>query len=111
MMQRSTLLFLLMSLGVGFLLFQVKYAVVEIEDKLIVVTRQMKREQENIHILKAEWTHLNEPQRLQKLAEKFLDVVPANVQQMVSLDQGFEERRLGESGQPQTRLATYTGER
>ncbi len=110
MMQRSTLIFLFMSLAVGFLLFQVKYAVVEIEDKLAIATRKIKREKENLHILSAEWTHLNEPRRLQKLAEKFLDVVPAKVEQMVSIDQGLEERQLWNGGQPQTRLATYKGE-
>jgi hypothetical protein len=108
-MQRSTALFLFLSLAIGFLLFQVKYEVVEIEEKLTQTLTQIKREKENIHILKAEWSHLNEPQRLQKLAEKFLDVMPIKVEQIASLDYGLGGEPVN-NFQSHTRLAAFKGE-
>jgi len=84
-MQRSTSFLILLALGIGFVLFKVKYEVVEIEEKFLKTLAQINREEENIHILKAEWSHLNEPQRLQSLAKKYLDIVPMKTQQVVAL--------------------------
>lgn len=107
-MQRSTALFLFLSLAIGFTLFHVKYRVVEIEQQLTHMNRQIKQENENIHILKAEWSHLNEPQRLQQLAEKFLDVAPIKTEQMASLyDYSREENHYDVS--PRTHLASLKG--
>ena len=84
-MQRSTSFLILLALGIGFVLFKVKYEVVEIEEKFLKTVAQINREEENIHILKAEWSHLNEPQRLQSLAKKYLDIGPMKTQQVVAL--------------------------
>lgn len=84
-MRQSTLLFVFLALVVGFVLFKVKYEVVEIEQKLAQAQHQIDRERENIHILRAEWSHLNEPQRLQKLAEKYLDILPMKTDQVVAV--------------------------
>jgi hypothetical protein len=44
------------------------------------LSREMEREREMIGILRAEWAHLNQPQRLQSLAERHLrDMRPQNV--------------------------------
>lgn len=84
-MQRSTSIFFLLALIGGFILFKVKYEVVDIEQKLAHATQQISREKETIHILKAEWSHLNEPQRLQKLAEKYLEIVPMKTEQIAAV--------------------------
>jgi hypothetical protein len=84
-MQRSTSFLILLALCIGFVLFKVKYEVVEIEEKFLKTVAQIGREEENIHILKAEWSHLNEPQRLQSLAKKYLDITPMKTQQVVAL--------------------------
>jgi cell division protein FtsL len=88
-MHRSTAIFFLLALVGGFILFKVKYEVVEIEQKLAQTERQIAREKETIHILKAEWSHLNEPQRLQKLAEKYLDIVPMKTEQIAAVVSDF----------------------
>lgn len=92
-MQRSMVLSFILAIFVGFILFKVKYEVVAIEQKLALIHQQIKREKDTIHILKAEWSHLNEPQRLQKLAEKFLDIKPMKTEQImaISCDSGGEE--------------------
>ena len=81
-MSRSTFLFLLLSLFIGGILFKVKHEVLAIEQKLSETVQQVRREKENIHILKAEWSHLNEPQRLKNLAEKFLDITQMKTNQI-----------------------------
>ena len=109
-MQRSTILFFLLSLLVGFVLFKVKYEVVEVEQKLAKTLEQIKIEEENIHILKAEWSHLNEPQRLQKLAEKFLDIRPMKITQLAATSQVFEKEDNFENFLPQAQLASMREE-
>lgn len=89
-MSRSTSLFFFLALLVGFVLFKVKYEVVDVEQKLTKVTQQVQREKENIHILKAEWSHLNEPQRLQGLAERFLDITPMKTDQILAVSRDHE---------------------
>lgn len=89
-MQRSSSVFFLLALFGGFLLFKVKYEVVEIEQKLAQTQQQIVREKETIHILKAEWSHLNEPQRLKKLAEKYLDIIPMSTEQIAAVKSDFE---------------------
>ena len=69
----------------GFGLFQLKYHVVQLEQKLTLVQRKIAEKKEAIHVLKAEWSHLNEPQRLQKLVEKHLAMSPLHAFQLISL--------------------------
>jgi len=105
-MRRSTFIFTAMALIVGFILFKVKYEVVEVEQKLCETCRQISREKENIHILKAEWSHLNEPQRLQALAEKYLDIKPMKTEQVAAIMSDFGENEFIGSDRPRARLAS-----
>jgi hypothetical protein len=108
-MQRSTFFAFFLALFVGFILFKVKYEVVAVEEKLALILQQIKREKETIHILKAEWSHLNEPQRLQKLAEKFLDIKAMKTDQIMAIGSDFRD---GDNfmGVPQAHLASMKGE-
>ncbi len=108
-MQRSTSIFFILALFGGFLLFKVKYEVVDIEQKLTQTEQQIIREKETIHILKAEWSHLNEPQRLQKLAEKYLDIVPLKTEQIVAVVQDFKNEDILKSALPQLQYASMKG--
>lgn len=57
-------------------LYQVKYSVIALEDELKGLNRQIIQTQEELHILEAEWTALNHPQRLEELNEKFVHLIP-----------------------------------
>lgn len=107
-MQRSTSIFFILALLGGFILFKVKYEVVEIEQKLAETEQQIAREHETIHILRAEWSHLNEPQRLQKLAEKYLDIMPMKTEQIASVisDRKDKAPLKNRQLQPQPHLAS-----
>lgn len=105
-MRHSTLLFFILALLVGFILFKVKYEVVEIEQQLAHTVQQIEREKENIHVLTAEWSHLNDPQRLQKLAEKYLDIMPMKTEQITTLARAFEEKRQFKGFLPRPHFAS-----
>lgn len=108
-MQRSTSIFFLLALLGGFILFKVKYEVVEIEQKLAETQLQIAREKETIHILKAEWSHLNEPQRLKYLAEKYLDIVPMKTEQIAAVISDFKKKDSLQGFLPQPHLASMKG--
>ena len=73
---------LLLVLASGFTTFKVKYAVQDIEDELSRVRRQTIAEQQEIRVLTAEWTYLNQPERLAELNRRFLGLAPIGTKQL-----------------------------
>jgi cell division protein FtsL len=53
------------------------------EDRLRTLEASIEREQEQIRMLEAEWMHLNRPERLEKLANEFLDLAPPQTQNIL----------------------------
>ncbi len=70
--------------GAGAFLFQTAYQVQGLEEELNSLNRQIVREQESIQILKAEWSYLNTPTRLEKLAREYLQLQPSEARQFVA---------------------------
>ncbi len=68
------------------MVFQMKYAVQELEGDLAEVNAQILEDQEAIHVLRAEWSYLNRPERIAGLAERFLGLDPEVEPQRVSLN-------------------------
>lgn len=85
-MRRTVFLGFIISLCVAVALFQLKYQVAEQERQLTTLSNEIYQTEEAIHILQAEWSYLNEPGRLQMLAEKHLSLAPAETVQLVSYD-------------------------
>lgn len=48
------------------------------ENQIAELEQQIEREEERIRMLQAEWAHLNRPERLERLANEFLDMLPAS---------------------------------
>lgn len=71
--------------GVGIGLFFVKHEVKEQEARLAELNREIQRNQEEIHVLKAEWSYLNDPARLRQLSEKYLGMKVMAPSQVASL--------------------------
>jgi hypothetical protein len=63
--------------GLGIALFQIKYRVLLVEKELNKLTRQIFKTEEGLYLLRAEWSYLNHPARLQALSEKYLWLKPA----------------------------------
>jgi hypothetical protein len=76
MIGRTTFLWLLLAALAGYGLFQVKYQVVTLEEELTRLNAATLREQNQIHVLEAEWSYLNQPQRLEELNERFVHLKP-----------------------------------
>lgn len=72
------------AMGVG--LFFVKHEVKEQEARLAELNQEIQSNQEAIHVLKAEWSYLNDPARLRALSEKFLSMKVMGPAQIASLD-------------------------
>ena len=84
---RATVFWSLLAAFVGFGLFHVKYQVQKLEDRLAKLNRDIVREQEQIHVLRAEWTYLDRPERIEQLAKKYLELAPPRPDQIGYIDQ------------------------
>lgn len=72
-MRSSTIGFTIVSMCVGIILFKVKYEVVALENKHTSVKKSIHDVKESIHVLKAEWAHLTDPERIQNLTVKYIN--------------------------------------
>ena len=69
-------------LTTGFTTFNVKYAVQGIEDELSRVRRETIAEDQERRVLAAEWTYLNQPERLAELNRVYLQLAPLKPNQL-----------------------------
>jgi len=91
MIRRSTFFSVTLATSMGLALFMVKYQVQDLEDQLTTIDREIVAERQALHVLRAEWSHLNEPNRLRKLAVRHLGMVPLSSQQFLTSAR-FDER-------------------
>ena len=82
MIRPATLLIVLLAVSLSLTLFTVKYQVQDMEDQLIGLNRSITDDRQAIHVLKAEWSHLNEPTRLKTLAERYLGMTAIDSRQV-----------------------------
>lgn len=59
---------------------------------------QIALEEQQIHMLKVEWSYLTQPERLLLLAREHLQLGPTSVEQFSTDFQGLEERVTAENG-------------
>jgi cell division protein FtsL len=82
MIRFASLLWLALVAVTGFATFKVKYAVQDIEEELNKVRRQTIAEQQEIHVLRAEWTALTQPERLADLNRRLLSLAAITPKQL-----------------------------
>lgn len=87
-------------------LFQIKQEVLVLEQELQGLHRDILRKQEAIHVLEAEWSYLNSPDRLASLAERHLKLAPIPAERMIGFADlpypGSDEEE--EAPQPEAKL-------
>ena len=86
-MRKSTLVFTLIALVLGIVNYTVKQRVISIEQSLILAQSDLRKTEESLQLLGAEWSYLNEPSRLQMLVETHLGAIPLKGTQLVSYEQ------------------------
>ncbi len=72
-------------LSVGFV-FYVADDVARLEEELQQVERQILKEQRAIHVMAAEWSYINRPDRLADLARRHLDLAPLPAERIVQIE-------------------------
>lgn len=65
-------------------LLLVSYQVKGLESELAELERAALTQQEKIHVLNAEWSFLNRPERLARLAKRYLDLAPVAPKQLIT---------------------------
>ena len=82
MKRLAPLFWLAMILLAGGTLMKISYQVDAKERELRHLNAQLTANEDGIRVLKAEWAYLNQPQRLEKLATKYLALAPIHTAQM-----------------------------
>ena len=72
---------------VGFGMFVMKNQVQTLENELNRINRSIQDDVKSIHVLKAEWSHLNSPSRLRTLANKHILLNPVKPEQIINYSQ------------------------
>jgi len=68
------LLIVAVAAGIAGFLFQVKYRVQDLEQELAALNQQIRTDQEAMHVLRTEWSYLNQPDRIAHLASRHLEM-------------------------------------
>lgn len=71
---KGVAIFLYLSLAgvAGFALFHITYKVEQLENQLATLNKEILKEQNAVHVLKAEWSFLGRPERIEELRRQFL---------------------------------------
>jgi len=85
MIRAATILWIALAGAVGFGLFQLKHQVHALDEELLRLNRQIAAEHQTIHVLKAEWSYVNQPQRLEAMAQRHLDLTPMKPRQLMRI--------------------------
>lgn len=85
-MRRSLALWMLLATLAGIPLFLIKHEVQDREARLDRIHREIVENQEAIQVLKAEWSYLNRPSRIEALVRRHIEMVPATRVQLVGID-------------------------
>ncbi len=100
----------MMTVVLAVVLYNVKYDA-QIHIKRIKVLKvELRQELETIHILRAEWSHLNQPDRLQKLAKRYTKLVPLGANQIVTVNNLPDRRRDNKDFNMSKRLGGFAGD-
>src|SRR5215467_2743064 len=86
MIHRGLLFWSIAAIATAVGLFTVKYKVQDLEERIDRTNQKIIESQQATHILRVEWAHLNEAERVERLAAKYLLLEPASVSQVIRLD-------------------------
>ena len=76
-------------------IYQVKYEARALDERLIVLEKEIEKERDALAVARAEWSLLNRPERIERLAKKYLELEPTQARQLVILDEVTERDLQG----------------
>jgi len=78
MIRPTSLILMALAAAAGGALFQVAFEVSELDDELARLNTDIRTDRDAIHVLRAEWSFLNQPERLEELTRRHLDLLPVS---------------------------------
>lgn len=85
-MSKLALLWICLAAAAGAILFKTSQQVTDGRQRLDRITADMRREEDSLRVLQAEWSYLNQPDRLEKLVAQYLPLSPMKGKQFTSAD-------------------------
>ena len=73
--------------ALAYVIYQVKYEARALDERIVVLQKEIGRERDTLAVARAEWSLLNRPERIERLAKKYLNLAPAQPRQLVILDE------------------------
>lgn len=86
MMRKSTFFWLGMAVFSAAALFHTSQQVTDGREKLAVIEHDIRKEEETLRVLQAEWSYLNQPDRLEKLVREYLQLEPMKGRQFTHME-------------------------
>src|SRR6476646_10326866 len=84
--------------ALAYVIYEGKYEARALDEDIGGLRKDIETERDAVAVLRAEWSLLNRPERIERLAEKHLKLAPARPQQLVTLDtvsdNDFEHARV-----------------
>lgn len=77
--------------SLAYVIYQVKYEARSLDEKIITLRQQIEDERDALAVARAEWSLLNSPERIERLAKKYLELSQAQPRQLVILDEATEK--------------------
>src|SRR5512143_2190896 len=72
--------------ALAYVIYQVKYEARALDEEIASLGKEIDTERDSLAVLRAEWSLLNRPERIERLAEKYLKLAPIQPRQLVTLD-------------------------
>jgi len=94
MTRAVTIIGLIMTILIGTGTYWVSHQVERLEKRYAEIQSDILAEQESIHVLQAEWSYLNNPERIERLSQQYLSLTQIEVLQMASINDLPEDADL-----------------
>jgi cell division protein FtsL len=72
--------------ALAYVIYEVKYEARALDEEIAGLSKDIETERDGVAVLRAEWSLLNRPERIERLAQKYLKLAPARASQLVTLD-------------------------
>ncbi|MDF3022986.1 MAG: hypothetical protein K0R10_347 [Alphaproteobacteria bacterium] len=84
-MRKTAMLWLVLAVICGGMLFQTSQRVTDGRAQLAGIENAARKEDEHLRVLQAEWSYLNQPDRLEKLSKQYLQLAPLKGKQFTKV--------------------------
>lgn len=77
----------------AYVIYELKHETRALDERAAELRQSIRSEREAVAVLRAEWSHLNRPERIEKLARKHLGLEPLKARQFLNASQYAALRR------------------